>query len=63
MRAGYGHCTHGLPLEATSPHRYSAEHGTISFTIQDDGSLQETRDGEVKGRYAKLDGQICGAHP
>jgi hypothetical protein len=60
-RLGYGHCTHGLPLRDRGAGRFSSTDGDITFTILEDGRLEETRRGRLEGRYEPLDGHICGA--
>jgi hypothetical protein len=61
FRLGYGHCTHGLPLRDRGAGRYATSGGAIAFTILEDGRLEESKQGQVEGRYERLDGHICGA--
>lgn len=61
LKLGYGHCTHGLPLVRHGPGRFATSDGRIVFTVQDDGQLDEVKDGRRVERYAPLEGQICGA--
>lgn len=61
FRLGYGHCTHGLPLRDRGAGRYASTDGAVDFTILEDGRLEETKRGQVEGRYERLDGHICGA--
>ena len=61
VRAGHGHCTHGLLLVSRGPGRYASTDGQVSFAIGDDGALEERKGGKLYRRYNGLPGQICGA--
>lgn len=61
VRIGYGHCTTGLPIEPRGPGRFASGDGRITFTVRDDGTLDESKDGKAYRHYAALHGQICGA--
>lgn len=61
IKAGFGHCTHGLPLKQFATGKFSGEGGRVSLTMLDDGRLQESRDGKLVATYSAEDGRICGA--
>jgi hypothetical protein len=61
VKAGHGHCTHGLPLVHRGPGRYASADGRVTFAIHDDGGLEEAKGGKLYRRYGGLPGQICGA--
>lgn len=61
VRAGFGHCTHGLPLKRFAPSKFSGEGGRVTLAMLDDGSLEESRDGKLVARYKADEGRICGA--
>ncbi|MGH8480978.1 MAG: hypothetical protein ACRES8_00790 [Nevskiaceae bacterium] len=61
VKAGHGHCTHGLPLVDRGARRYASAHGRITFAIQEDGGLEEMNNGKLYRHYSRIPGQICGA--
>ena len=52
VKAGYGWCDYGRHLTARGPGQYANDRLAWSFTINDDGSLTESRKGKLVGRYA-----------
>lgn len=60
VRAGFGHCTHGLPLTKRQANQYATGDGRTVFTVAEDGHLEEARDAKPAKRYAPLTGNICG---
>ena len=60
VKAGYGWCDYGLPLAARGPGQYANDKRAWSFTINDDGSLTESRKGKLVGRYAASSRGVCG---
>ncbi len=60
IKAGFGHCTHGLPLVRRGSSEYVSKDGRIVFAIVDSGDLEEKKDGRLVGRYTVSRGQICG---
>lgn len=61
LKAGHGHCTHGIALVDRGGGKYSTSDGSVSFILGEDGRLAEFKDGKLLKRYAPLEGQICGA--
>jgi hypothetical protein len=60
IKAGYGWCEFGVPLVFQGAGKYVNDKLRWSFTINDDGSLTESRDGKQVGQYAKSATGICG---
>jgi len=60
VKAGYGWCEYGLALEKRTSSEYVNEKLAWSFTINPDGTLTETRKGQLIGHYAVSPTGVCG---